>query len=407
MSDMLRVTMFGEFSICYQDCRIDDYSNRMRKVWLLLAFMIYTRTSRVSMSKYQELLWNPSEESGDPSGRLKTLFYRTRTLLSELKTISGHELILYKNGTYQWNTDIPLWLDVEEFEHLCGQASSVSQKEERLDLYLQALALYQGDFLSKLSAELWVMPLSAYYHQMFLDALEQALPLLEAEKRWKEAADLCVRSLKIEPYSEALHQHYMRCLIAMGDRTAAITAYEEMSKLLLDCYGTFPSEESHQLFQDASRESHDYAISLTALQNQLQDTTNTRGALYCEYSFFKLLYQVQSRSLLREKKEIQIALLTLQGEDSLSRSSLNLAVDHLKNMITGSLRRGDVVTSCSASQLLIMLPQASTDNGIAVCKRILRAFYHQYPHSPVKISYVVQPLKPPEVNHTTKEADPL
>ena len=70
------------------------------------------------------------------------------------------------------------------------------------------------------------------------------------------------------------------------------------------------------------------------------------------------------------------------------------ARNNLQELILGNLRQGDVVTRCSVSQLIVMLPQANYENSCAVCQRILKAFSRQYPHSPADIHYSVQPLEP-------------
>ncbi|MBO5666012.1 MAG: hypothetical protein J6S45_01040, partial [Firmicutes bacterium] len=54
----------------------------------------------------------------------------------------------------------------------------------------------------------------------------------------------------------------------------------------------------------------------------------------------------------------------------------------------------DVLTKFSASQLLIMLPQANYENSQAVCQRLIKAFNRKYPHSPVTIHSTVHPLEP-------------
>ena len=46
MAEILKVQMFGELSVSYGENTVDDASNRMRKVWLLLAYLIYTRQKR-------------------------------------------------------------------------------------------------------------------------------------------------------------------------------------------------------------------------------------------------------------------------------------------------------------------------------------------------------------------------
>jgi len=69
-------------------------------------------------------------------------------------------------------------------------------------------------------------------------------------------------------------------------------------------------------------------------------------------------------------------------------------MENLQALVLNSLRQGDVVTRYSASQLIIMLPQANYENSRMVCQRILKAFTRQYPHSPVDIQFSVHPLEP-------------
>ena len=158
MLDPIYVSMLGCFSIQRSSIRIDDSNNRMRKVWLLLAYLIYTRRSLATQDQFLALTQNNTTDIEDPAGRLKALFYRARAMLDHLGPKTGHELILHKSGNYTWNTDIPLQLDVEEFDRLCTAAKETG--DDQLHLLLQALELYKGDFLSKLSTESWVIPIS-------------------------------------------------------------------------------------------------------------------------------------------------------------------------------------------------------------------------------------------------------
>ena len=83
-ADQVYVSMLGGFSLEWNGCSVDDSSNRMRKVWLLLAYLIYTRNSHVTQNNLISLLQSGGEEMEDPNGRLKALLYRARTMLNQL-----------------------------------------------------------------------------------------------------------------------------------------------------------------------------------------------------------------------------------------------------------------------------------------------------------------------------------
>jgi len=397
MSEQITVRMLGGFSLEYGGHRIDDKANRMKKVWLLLAYLICSRNTRVTQDNLLSLLHGDADDDAlDPSGKLKAVLYRLRNMLDGLGELSGHDLIVRKNGSYAWNTQFPIHLDIDEFEDLCKQAAAQEDAGCRLELYRKALALYEGDFLPKLNMEPWVMPICAYYHRMFLDAAEQALRLMQAQERWEESAALCRKALKIEPYSEPLYQHLMQSLIATDEKAAAVQIYEDMSELLFSNFGVMPSEESRKLYRDASKSSSGQTVAVDAVKEGLREQDAPNGALYCEYDFFRFLYQLQARSIIRSGEVIHIVLFSLHGKRNshLPRRSLDIAMDNLQELILGNLRQGDVVTRCSVSQLLVMLPQANYENSCAVCDRIIRAFYRKYPHSPADIHHSVQPLEP-------------
>ncbi len=395
MSEPLYVTMLGSFCVKSEHGSIDEHSNRMRKVWLLLAYLIYTRRSRITQNDLLSVIQGAdSSEVEDPAGRLKALLYRSRAMLDGLYEGAGHTLIQRKNGSYCWNSDQTLTLDAEEFDRLC-KAAATAQGSEKLELYRQALPLYQGDFLPKLSMEPWVMPINAYFHQLYLRAAGEALTLMQAQGCWAEAASLCAQALKIEPYSEELYCHLMRCRMEQGDRAGALLAYEQMSGLLFDTFGVMPSEESRKLYRQASKLVNDQTVPMDTVSEQLKEEDVT-GAMFCEYDFFRFLYQAQARAIARSGEVVHIALLSLYdcNRQPLPRKSLDRAMDNLQDLLLKSLRKGDVVCRCSVSQMLIMLPQANYENSCAVCQRLCKAFYRQYPHSPAQVHFSVQPLEP-------------
>lgn len=390
------VKMLGGFSIQRGANSIDDRSNRMRKVWLLLAYLIYHRNTRLTQDNYIALLHGKNDDTVDLSANLKAMFYRVRTMLDQMDGTAGHDLILRKGGTYIWNPDVPLQLDTVEFEQLCREGDSAETELERLELYQKALELYRGDFLPKLSMEAWVMPLNAYYHRIYLETVEKTLLILSSREQWISIGTLCDAALKVEPYSELLYQYRMRSRIALGDRAGALTAYEEMSDLLYSTFGVMPSEESRAIYRDASRTMDSKSLAMDAIREQLQENRTASTALFCDYDFFKVLYQSQARSLIRNGDIVHIALFTVQGQDGkeLPRRSLDRAMENLKELLLNSLRQGDIVTQCSLSQLLVLLPQANYENSCAVSTRLTRAFFRQYPHSPADIRVVVQPMEP-------------
>ena len=393
----LRIQMFGKFSLRWNGAELNDSDNRMKKVWLLLAYLIYRRTV-VSPDEVAALLWEGETAPENISGALKTMFYRARTLLNKFGEDAGQTLILRKDGGYIWNPDIPMELDLDRVDTLFRQAGAAQNDEDRFELQMQLLDLYEGEFLPKLSAETWVIPISAYYHRLYLDTTSSVLLRLESLDRWSECAQLSAAALKLEPYSEELYRHLIRAQLAQGDATTAAATYETMSELLFSHFGVMPSDESRALYRLATRAGTAGVTHASTARELLREEQPPKGAMFCEYDFFRVLYQAQARAIGRSGDTIHIALLSLTGRrgKELARRSLDVASENFKQIIIDNLRQGDIVTRCSVSQFLIMLPQANYENSCMVCDRLIRAFARQYPHSPADIHFSVQPLEPAE-----------
>lgn len=392
----LQIQMFGSFTIRLDGSEISDSDNRSWKIWLLLAYMIYCRNRPIGQEEMISLLWGEEERGMNPANALKTMFHRLRSMLNKLEGSIGYDLIVRRDGSYAWNLEYPIALDVDEFDHFCRKGASASDGEKQLEYYLKAVQLYKGDFLAKLSSESWVVPIAAYYHNLYLQVVQAALPLLEEYRRQDEAVTLCRRAIEIEPYNEELYQFLMRSLMELGDRKGAAKVYEEMSELLFANFGVTPSEESLAIYRDAVCSINDRALPMGVVREQLREPSPAAGALICDYDFFKVLYHAEARFLARSGDAIHIALLSVEGKngEELPKRSLNRAMENLRDQVRLGLRKGDVATRCSVSQYLLMLPQANYENSCMVCERIIRAFTRQYPHSPVRLHYSVQPMEP-------------
>jgi len=393
--DRLEVRMLGEFSIRNDSQEISDSDNRSRKVWLLLAYMIYYRNRAISQAELLDLLWGEEADSSNPVNALKTMLHRVRTMLNQLGDNMGYRLVIRRKGSYAWNTEIPLFLDVDEFEALCKAAQASDSPDEKLALLLQALELYRGKFLPKMLSESKMLPICSYYHNFYMDTVETALSLLEERNRPEEVESLCRQGIVIDPFCESFYRHLMRALLDQGNQMGAIQVFDDLSSLLYSEFGIMPSAESKALLREAECTVNGRVISFETVREQLQESSTSRGALLCDYDFFRVIYQMQSRAVTRSGDAVHLALLSVAGKDGvLSKRSLDHCMNNLRDLIQMNLRRGDVASRCSVSQYVILLPQANYESSCQVLCRIIKAFCRQYPHSPAGLRFLVQPLEP-------------
>lgn len=387
---ILQVRMLGEFSIFSGASAIHSGNDRSKKIWLLIAYLIYRRGSCATSEEMIDLLWGKAA-GANPANALKTLFHRARMLLDRLDGCAGHDLLLRQEGGYAWNAGIPIEVDVDQFSALCRTAAASEDREERLAYLLEAAALYQGTFLEKLSSELWVLPVAAHYHRLYVDCAREALSLLESQARWGDAALLCRAALKREPCGEEFCRGLMSALICMEDCRGAVEVYAEFRERLMSEMGVVPSENIRELYQTALQATVPQMLSPSALLGQLQESASG-GALICDYDLFRTVYHVNARMSERSGDAAHLVLVTVTG--ALSSGSLNRTMEHLRELVRLCLRRGDVAAQCSATQFVVLLPQANYEDSQMVCRRISKAFVRQYPHSPARLKMDIQPLDP-------------
>ena len=390
----LQVQMLGQFTLRYGDRTISDSDDRSRRVWSLLAYMLYNHGRSFAQEELIHLYWSNSEKSADPGNALKSIFHRIRTALDKLQPGLGRLLIRRKAGRYFWNNAMPLSLDIEDFEAHFHAAEAAGDDDVRLTEYQAALALYAGDPLPRMTDEIWTIPIVAYYHSLYTRAAAGAIELLEKQERTAEAVALCRRAIHIEPYQEDLYEHLMRGLLRTGDMKGAMSVYEEMSEQLFAHFGVMPSETLRTLYRQATRTVNDRTLTMDEVCSQLAEPAPHGGAMVCEYDFFKILYRSEVRSIARNGHSANICLLSVSGKDGemLARRSLDPAMNNLQVLVQNNLRRGDAIARCSISQYIILLPQANYENSRMVADRLVSAFYRRYPHSPARLRYTVQPL---------------
>lgn len=394
--NVLHVQMLGTFSITLGNARVDDSSNRSKKIWLLLAYLIYNRDRTVSQEELIRLLWGDEEENDNPAGALKTAFWRARQMLEPLGPSLGKEAILRKGGGCRWNPSIPTELDTEEFERLVHDAHTDEDPEERLNKLYAAVTLYEGNFLNKMDMEPWVSPISAYYQHVYTSALMEVLPIFESQNRFQEAESLCQRAMQEDPYNEILHQYYLRSIASQGDYARASAAYEELRELLYTNLGITPAEETQQIHHEILRNLGGYAMLPEAIRENLREENPVGGATVCDYSFFKFFYQAEARAAARRGDAVHMGILSITDKegDELARRSLDRAMENLQIQIQRGLRKSDIMSRCSSSQFVVLLLQANYENSRMVCDRIVRSFGRTYPHSPAKIHVSVMPVEP-------------
>lgn len=389
--------MFGGFRLTIGDISITNKIQQAKKPWTILEYLVYYHSREIPSDELVSIIW-PEDNNVNPANALKTLIFRTRKLLEPFK-LSTQQLITQNRGTYCWNPEVSLSLDTSEFEALYKQSCQPGLSESKqLELLLQALSLYKGDFLPKAAWEPWVIPISRHYHSIFVRAVMQAVELLLKNEQWDSIIRLCRHAVTVEALNEDFQYHLIYALFSSGRQHQALEQYRVMVDSFYNEFAITPSERMTNLYKLIQDREHGVNTDLSLIQKSMQENQHLLGAYFCEFTVFRDIYQLEQRAIARTGDSIFLGLLTLSQEDgSLPKASiLARAMGHLGNAAAGSLRHGDVYTRYSVSQYMILLPSASYENGEMVMQRIIRNYKKAYLRKDIVVHYSLQAVAPIE-----------
>jgi DNA-binding SARP family transcriptional activator len=388
--DILHIRLFGTASLTYAGRKIDCVSNRSKLTWNILTYMICNQGKLVRTEELIANVWNSSNNI-NPANAMRTAIFRARQMLDELIEDGSSKLLMSQNGGYMWNPTIPSVVDCMEFDRLMAEINDNPHDYRRM---LSAFYLYDGRFLSQQSSDLWVIPRQVYYHKLYEYLIDRLLPVLEKEKKYFDAICACRKVLLTDPFSERNYQNLMRFLLMNNEREEVIKVYKQMSKTMLTDLGALPNQESRALYQEALSVASLEALVADDIVQDLGEEYVAKGAYICDYDCFRSLYQAHARSIERTgiPSHIVIVSLRFQQKDTVL-DELSKTMDLVEQALRHALRRGDIVTRCSASQFIVLLRSADYENCQRICDRFTKVICKTTPRCRYGIEYEVRPVQ--------------
>ena len=197
----------------------------------LLACLLLRRDAPQPRQRLAFLLW-PGSTEGQAQTNLRKVLHNLRRALPE-----ADRLIEIGPRTLRWRPDVPLWLDVEQFEQ--------AMAEDRLE---EAVEIYGGELLEGRYDE-WLSGDRERLAGLHADALERLARRYEQRQRWPEAIRCAERLVARDPLREESHRLLMRLCQASGDRARAVRAYHVCASTLERELGIDPAPETRAVYE--------------------------------------------------------------------------------------------------------------------------------------------------------------
>lgn len=390
----IKIFMLGRFDITVEDKLVSERLNNSSKMKILLEYLLLHRDKPVTYYELFGILW-PDDENENPINALKTLLYRLRNLFAD----SGHEelkeCIISNRGTYQWNPDIECEIDIVEFEKLYDfvNEDKLSNKE-KIELYNELISIYAGDLLPTESPELWLLPYSTYFHNLYLKCVKDMIVLLREKNDNEKIIEVCQIALNIDNYYENLHIELIKALLESGRNKEALKQYYYVIDLHQRQLGIQPPDTIREMYRQIVNVEQSMELDIDKIQKSLEEKEEQRGAFVCEYEIFKDIYQQQIRYIQRTEQPVFIALITLTNIQNkiIDPLLMDKFMKQLLEVIKISLRKGDTISKYSSAQFVVLLPSVNYENGHFIMERIKKYYYKKNVNPTIIFSYKLRPL---------------
>jgi len=364
----LYIHTLGEFDIKADGQSIFKQSSRTYKLFKLFEYFLTFRNKKLLPEAIIDNLLSDSE-SDDPKNTLRTQMFRLRKVLKsflpENESESKYFSINFTNGYYCLEIGENTLIDVDEFEKIIKQADMEQEYniEIAAELYLNALKLYKGMYLSDNAYEVWLVPTRNFYHRLYLKTLFKLIEIYKESNELEQIISLCEEALLIEPYEESIHINLMEAMLKQGQQKSALNHFDYAVNLLEKEMDSKPSTS----FMEMQGKIQNYnakkeVIEIGNVSMDLEDG-NMYGAMQCSIESFKFLFNIQKRKSLRSDESDYICIIN-------TNQNKNKSTKELSDLFRNSLRKGDVFTFWNQNQVLLMLHDVQGDGIKKIENRI-------------------------------------
>lgn len=372
----IHVNMLGSFSMTYNGVPLTAKSRTSESQFnYLMQLLLHVGSEGTDRNEMEMTLFR-NKDLTNVHHAMQSVIYNTKKKLRELG-LPDVNYIEQKGGKYYWTPEIPVIEDARVFEDLYRQAETETDKNKKLELYMDAIHHYSGEFLEPLAGVVWAAREARRYRGIFTECVEKAAQLLREKEEYPKLENLGIYAANIMPLAdwEVLS---MEAIVSMGRYDDAIQLYEDTVDLYLAEQGLRPSDRMLELLNKlGSQIDHQYEV-LDEIQLHLTEEDPFKpGGYLCSYPVFMGIYQVVGRMMERNGQSVFLMLCTIvdsKGNPMRDGPMLDELTERLQKAIIASIRRTDVINRYGKGQYLVLLANTTMENCKVVQKRINQQF---------------------------------
>ncbi len=249
------ISLFGKFQARYDDQALQGLEGS--KVQELASYLLLNKGRSYDRAAISGLLWGDNI-IGQSREHLHEALWQIQRAISKIHDLSvqsdDNSISPLLSISPEWiglNSEIDLWLDVEEFEHAFELLKNVEAPEIADDIAQtlhKAVALYKGDLLEGCYAH-WCLYERQRLQDMYIVMLDRLIGHCESTREYELGLVYGAILLRYDPANEGTHASIMRLYYLTGDYTSAIRQYKRCAAVLMDELGIRPSSYTINLYE--------------------------------------------------------------------------------------------------------------------------------------------------------------
>jgi len=378
----LRVYMLNEFSIMYGDENLNLEKFGNSKLMELFQILLRYKKNGISREQILQMLYE-DDSVDDKNHSIDSLVYRLKRTLKQTG-VDQEEFFHIKNGVYKWNEEIPVELDVIEFETMVSEAENAGEAVQRKCLF-RAFYSYELEFLEGRTIRPWILEERLRLKKLYSKCIQELAKILEKEQNYQALYEIYSKAAELYPYDE-WQSGQILALQHMKRYSDAYKLYHHTVKQYFDELGYRPSQKQLDNIQSMARSITNPSESILQIQTRLKEEGSLSGAYYCTYPGFLDIYRYTCRLIERSGQSIFLMVCGVYYLKPSGQKSPR-AGDILQDTIGRVLRKGDSFTRYSENQFLILLNGTKKEDCERIFTRIRKNFKKANRNSNCELEY--------------------
>lgn len=396
----VEVITFGDFDILNDGWSVLKKTKRTNKNLELLKFFITYRNKKLVSENIIESIW-PGMDFADSKNALRTQIFRLRRNLEEMGFMRNGQHsrnfdIVFENGFYVFNPGDCCTIDSDRFEDNIKKADYLRREEpdKAIDIYREIIDIYKGEYLAENLYSEWIFIIRSRYHRLFIQSVLRLLELLKAKRQYVDIIDIYERTVAFEPFEESFQIYFLESLLELKEYKNALSHYNYITGKMYREMSINPTPALKRIYRRiTSAGEYNQEKDIMQIGQKMADDDRIDGALFCDLDYFKAIYNLERRKTLRSGNTEFLGLIcVVHDKENRSGKYKDTVSTALENVLSQSLRKGDVFAWWNPYQMVVMLTDVCEENLTLISKRIEENFRGEIFPNKISIRISFQPV---------------